>query len=112
MFFELGFCQSIHTSYYDYRPHLQPFNYNLLHDEEGMHVYILFSIPMKVNFFWSKRGKIAKTTTKGAREDLHVLSSRVDGSIEVSGKLPTYPYPKSTLSVTSNLGKNVGLGEG
>ena len=30
----------------------------------------------------------------------------------VSGKLPTYPFPKSTLTLTSHLGQNVGLGEG
>ena len=30
----------------------------------------------------------------------------------VSGKLPTYPSPKSTLTLTSHLGQNVGLGEG
>ena len=29
----------------------------------------------------------------------------------VSGKLPTYPSPKPTLTVTSLLGLNVGLGE-
>ena len=33
-------------------------------------------------------------------------------SISVSGKLPTYPSPKSTLTLTSHLGQNVGLGEG
>ena len=32
-----GLASAKHTSYFDYRPHLQPFNYNLLHDEEGMH---------------------------------------------------------------------------
>lgn len=101
-----GLASANHTSYYDYRPHLQPFNYNLLHDEEGMHVYILFSIPMKVIFFWSKHGKIAKTTPKGANEDLHVLSSRVNGSIEVAH----LPLPKPTLSPTSHLGQNVDLG--
>ena len=52
-----GLASANHTSYYDYRPHLQPFNYNLLHDEEGMHVYILFSIPMKVIFFGVNMGK-------------------------------------------------------
>ena len=31
---------------------------------------------------------------------------------DVSGKLPTYPSPKPTLTVTSLLGLNVGLGEG
>ena len=33
-------------------------------------------------------------------------------SIKVSGKLPTYPSPKSTLTLTSHLGQNIGLGEG
>ena len=33
-------------------------------------------------------------------------------SLYVSGKLLTYPSPKSTLTLTSHLGKNVGLGEG
>ena len=30
----------------------------------------------------------------------------------VSGKLPTYPSPKPTLTLTSHLGQNVGVGEG
>ena len=34
------------------------------------------------------------------------------GSSYVSGKLPTYPSPKPTLTLTSYLGQNVGLGEG
>ena len=29
-----------------------------------------------------------------------------------SGKLPTYPSPKPTLTLPSHLGQNVGLGEG
>jgi len=33
-------------------------------------------------------------------------------SIWVSGKLPTYPSPEPTLTLTSHLGQNVGLGEG
>ena len=33
-------------------------------------------------------------------------------SIYVSEKLPTYPSPKSTLTLTSHLGQNVGLGKG
>ena len=28
------------------------------------------------------------------------------------GKLPTYPFPKLTLTLTSHLGENDGLGEG
>ena len=34
------------------------------------------------------------------------------GSLYVSGKLPTYPSPKPTLTLTSHLGQNIGLGEG
>ena len=34
------------------------------------------------------------------------------GLICVSGKLPTYPSPKPTLTLTSHLGQNVGFGEG
>ena len=34
------------------------------------------------------------------------------GSWYVSGKLPSYPSPKLTLTLTSHLGQNVGLGEG
>ena len=34
------------------------------------------------------------------------------GSLHVSGKLSTYPFPKPTLTLTSHLGQNVGLGEG
>ena len=33
-------------------------------------------------------------------------------SIKVSEKLPTYPSPKPTLSLSSHLGQNVGLGGG
>ena len=34
------------------------------------------------------------------------------GSLYVSGKLPTYPSPKPTLTLTSHLKQNVGLREG
>ena len=34
------------------------------------------------------------------------------GLIWVSGKLPTYPSPKPTLTLTSHLGQNIGFGEG
>ena len=34
------------------------------------------------------------------------------GSLYVSRKLPTYPSPKPTLTLTSHLGQNVGLEEG
>ena len=41
-----------------------------------------------------------------------VLVAAVTGSLYVSRKLPTYPSPKSTLTLNSQLGQNVGLGEG
>ena len=34
------------------------------------------------------------------------------GSIEVFGKLPNYPSAKLTLTLTSHVGQNDGLGEG
>ena len=33
-------------------------------------------------------------------------------SLYVSGKLPTYPSPKLTLTLTAHLGQNICLGEG
>ena len=36
----------------------------------------------------------------------------MNGSLYISGKLPTYSSPKPTLTLTSHLWKNVGLGEG
>ena len=33
------------------------------------------------------------------------------GSLHVSGKLPGYPSPKQTLTLTSHLGQNVDLGK-
>ena len=43
---------------------------------------------------------------------LGLLGMPYHGSFYVSGKLPTYPSPKPTLTLSSYLGKNVGLGEG
>ena len=34
------------------------------------------------------------------------------GALSVSGKQPTYPSPDSTLTLTSQLGQNVGLAQG
>ena len=36
----------------------------------------------------------------------------VENSLFVSGKLPTYPSPNPTLTLTSHLRQNVGLGKG
>ena len=43
---------------------------------------------------------------------VHVCRHTKVGSLYVTGKLPTYPSPKLTLTLTSHLGQNVGLGEG
>ena len=40
------------------------------------------------------------------------LCRSLSESIQVSGKLPTYPSPKLTLTLTSRLGQNDSLGEG
>ena len=40
------------------------------------------------------------------------VNGRMAGSFYVSMKLPTYPSPKPTLTLSSYLGQNVGLGEG
>ena len=40
--------------------------------------------------------------------DEHALN-REPVALKVSGKLPTYPFPKLTLTLTSHLGQNVGL---
>ena len=51
-----------------------------------------------------------------ASGDLTVLqlpvNGRMAGSFYVSLKVPTYPSPKPTLTLSSYLGQNVGLGEG
>ena len=43
---------------------------------------------------------------------VHVCRHTKVGSLYVTGKLPTFPSPKRTLTLTSHLGQNVGLGEG
>ena len=35
-----------------------------------------------------------------------------DHSVHVSGKLPTYPSPKPTVTLTPHIKQNVSLGEG
>ena len=40
------------------------------------------------------------------------IVAKKDHYTYASGKLPTYPSPKPTISLTSHLGQNVGLGEG
>ena len=54
--------------------------------------------------FWESK------MTLGKRYMVYYLSFRF--RLKVSEKLPTYPFPKSTLTLTSHLRQNVGLGEG
>ena len=89
-----GLASTKHTSQYDYRPHLQPFNYNLLHDEEGMHVYLLFSIPMKVNFFGVKVGKQRRRQQKGPEKTSTYCHHGLMGQLRFPGNCP----PTLTLS--------------
>ena len=56
-------------------------------------------LPKKNIFCWLKLNK-------------KVEIERVQEYERVSGKLPTYPSPKPTVSLSSYLGQNVGLGEG
>ena len=41
-----------------------------------------------------------------------LIDAKQRGSFYVSGKLPTYPSPKPTLTRSSYLEQNVGLGKG
>ena len=50
--------------------------------------------------------------TKTYTDSTFVYMGPVDGSLYLSGKLPTHPSPKPALTLTSHLGQNVGLGEG
>ena len=45
-------------------------------------------------------------------QKLQVPYVKKNGSLYVSGKLPTYPSSKPTLTRTSHLGQNVSIGEG
>ena len=96
-----GLASAKHTAYYDYRPHLQPFNYNLLHDEEGMHVYILFSIPMKVIFFGVNMGKQRKRQQKG----LMKISMYCHHELMDQLRLPTYPSQSQHCHLLPTQGK-------
>ena len=66
------------------------------------------------NIFISSPGAIYRSVTANVK----VIKTQSEpnpgsfvGSLYISGKLPTYPSPKSTL-ISSHLGPNVGLGEG
>ena len=107
-----GLASAKHTSYYDYRPHLQPFNYNLLHDKEGMHVYILFSIPMKVNFFGVNVGKQRKRQQKGPEKTSTYCHHGLMGQLRFPGNCPpTLPLSQHYHLLLSS-GKMLAQGRG
>ena len=57
--------------------------------------------------------KLVKAVCKSTKTHLSPQDClTIKGTKQASGKLPTYPSPKSTLTLTSHLGQNVGLGEG
>ena len=45
-------------------------------------------------------------------KNIFSLLSETKGLLYVSGKLPTYPFPKPTLTLASHLEQNLGSGEG
>ena len=61
-----------------------------------------------------KQGGVARMTDPKVHYILFYFffNSQELRSFCVSGKLPTYPSPKPTLTLTSHLGQNAGLGEG
>ena len=56
---------------------------------------------------WRDSGR-APSLSRSKRREKGILL----GSFYVSVKLPTYPSPKPTLTLSSYCGQNVGLGEG
>ena len=56
--------------------------------------------------------KCKKTWLATTISNWFVKGTKKCGSINVSEKLATYSSPRLTLTLTSHLGKNVGLGEG
>ena len=67
-----------------------------------------------------KQGGVARMTDPKVHYILFYLRKKKErkkhsqelGAFYISGKLPTYPSPKPTLTLTSHLGQNAGLGEG
>ena len=55
---------------------------------------------------------VPKAERVGGESSNRVGSGRNRGRYKVSGKRPTYSSPKLTLTLTSYLGQNDGLGEG
>ena len=61
----------------------------------------------KIIFFFLALEAIRWQTFSGK-----LIDAKQHGSFYISGKLPTYPSPKPTLTLSSYLEQNVGLGEG
>ena len=57
-------------------------------------------------------GVFANLVTKVTEDVARVRKWKLNGSLYVSGKLPTYPSPKPTSTLISHVGQNVGLSEG
>ena len=94
---------------------------------KSIHGFIVVSFGTNVAFLSKKKvdllaaafGKLQQNVVwklKGEISNVYKIMKdtvpRIEGSLYVSGKLPTYPSPNSTLTLTSHLGQNVGLGEG
>ena len=93
----------------------------------SIHGFIVVSFGTNVAFLSKKKvdllaaafGKLQQNVVwklKGEISNVYKLMKdpvpRIEGSLYVSGKLPTYPSPNPTLRLSSHLGQNVGLGEG
>ena len=63
-------------------------------------------------FDTGKLGKSVDSTGKSEKVIRLRKVAKIYGPLYVSGKLPTYPSPKPTLTLTSRLGQNVGSREG
>ena len=66
----------------------------------------------KQNWLFPSRSDIRCIIKHAFHYSCKSLWITLTGSLYASGKLPTYPSPKSTFTFTCHLGQNVGLGEG
>ena len=79
---------------------------------------LLRAVPFNTTHPLSKYCKISSLNKCSLKKKRKRLGVSMNGQMKqrfssyVSGKLPTYPYPKPTLALTSHLGQNVCLGEG
>ena len=66
-------------------------------------------MPGFVPFFEQKIQGLSRTHFQFFKDSIQYKKEPI---IYVSMKLPVYPFPKPTLTISSYLGQNVGLGEG